>query len=373
MGHGELGPDWNRPVVVRVPVEPVEAAVEADAVDAMSLAGTVGVRGPLFGVAAQDVGKGPRWRVVVPVRVNCPQMARDSLHSQLWFRARDDARDKAERRELLDAVSRLASERVDEIVVAGTRYRVVRAEEYAGLGVDGIEKPRPTDPEPLTPNWDRAPRDAHIDDGVVLDPDAPVTPSQAAERLALRGLSYTGSRFPADVRRDSRQALRTHPDVMLLPTTFVVARHDGKGWAPSSGLYVSAHQARKALDFLLTWLEPRAEGVIPVSADRDADARTLTAEGGASTAPELAEYAEASDRLRAGRVNELEFQGTVYRIGRTRRLLRWGPDGPEGPRPSDDNSHEPDRLHPDLDEDGNVIHVDYEEDYEEGEDQEAAG
>ncbi|WUT01645.1 DUF5954 family protein (plasmid) [Streptomyces sp. NBC_00708] len=50
--------------------------------------------------------------------------------------------------------------------------------------------PRPTDPEPLTPDWDfrLGPR---ADDGLVLDSDAPLTPAQAAERLSLRSLAYT--------------------------------------------------------------------------------------------------------------------------------------------------------------------------------------
>ncbi len=43
----------ERPVVVRIPVEPVEAAMEADARDA-ALVSSLAVRGPLFGVVAQS-------------------------------------------------------------------------------------------------------------------------------------------------------------------------------------------------------------------------------------------------------------------------------------------------------------------------------
>ncbi|MEU4066504.1 DUF5954 family protein [Streptomyces wedmorensis] len=39
---------------------------------------------------------------------------------------------------------------------------------------------------------------------------------------------------------------------------------------------------------------------------------------------------------------------------RSRRLLRWGPDGPESPRPSDISTHAPAALHPCLHEDGTV-------------------
>ncbi|MFC9398125.1 DUF5954 family protein [Streptomyces sp. NPDC057027] len=66
------------------------------------------------------------------------------------------------------------------------------------------------------------------------------------------------------------------------------------------------------------------------------------------------ELAEAANRLRAERLNEVEALGAVYRIARTRRLLRWGPDGPEGPRPSGIGNHDPSALHLSLDEDGTM-------------------
>ncbi|WKD30594.1 DUF5954 family protein [Streptomyces xanthophaeus] len=354
-----MRPRGSRPVVVRVPVEPVEAAVEADALDAVARAGDVVVRGPLFGVAAQSAGDGPRWRVVLEVTAGCPQQARDGLNSRLWFHAKDEAQDRAERRELLAAVARLESERVDELVVAGTRYRVVRAEEYAASGPGGMETPRPTDPEPLVRDWDRTVREPGIDDGLVVDPDAPVTPTQAFEQLALRGLCYTGERFPEEVRADSRRALDTHPDVLLMPPTFGVVERTTDGWRPVSGPHATPHAARKSLDFALTWMWPRMRGHIPHDADPRTDARTWTAAGGGESADlraaKLAAYAGAADTLRGGRVDRLEFQGAVYQIVRTRRLLRWGPDGPEGPRPSDVNSQEPARIHLSLDEDGRVL------------------
>ncbi|MFF4422947.1 DUF5954 family protein [Streptomyces sp. NPDC001549] len=359
MDRGDMRPRGSRPVVVRVPVEPVEAAVEADALDAVARAGDVVVRGPLFGVAAQSAGDGPRWRVVLEVTAGCPQQARDGLNSRLWFHAKDEAQDRAERRELLAAVARLESERVDELVVSGTRYRVVRAEEYAASGPGGMETPRPTDPEPLVRDWDRAVREPEIDDGLVVDPDAPVTPTQAFEQLALRGLCYTGERFPEEVRADSRRALDTHPDVLLMPPTFSVVERTTDGWRPVSGPHATPHAARKSLDFALTWMWPRMRGHIPHDADPRTDARTCTAAGGGESADlraaKLAAYAGAADTLRAGRVDRLEFQGAVYQIVRTRRLLRWGPDGPEGPRPSDVNSQEPARIHLSLDEDGRVL------------------
>ncbi|MFG2840870.1 DUF5954 family protein [Streptomyces zaomyceticus] len=68
--------EW--PLLVRIPVEPVEAAVEADALAAAARYGALAVRGPLFGVATQDGGR--RWRVVIEVTHSCPQQACDALN-----------------------------------------------------------------------------------------------------------------------------------------------------------------------------------------------------------------------------------------------------------------------------------------------------
>ncbi|MCK8680652.1 DUF5954 family protein [Streptomyces lichenis] len=354
MERGNAGPGAPRPLVVRVPVEPVEAAIEADAVDAATSADGLMVRGPLFGVARQGPEDGIRWRVVVSVTSGCPQVARDSLQSLLWFRAKDEARDRAERRALLAAVARLEADYVDEVTVEDTRYRVLRAEEYAGAGPGGIEPPRPTDPEPLTPDWSLQASEPSIDEDLVLDPDAPVTPTQALEQLCLHDLRYTGERFPEEVLADSARAVTTHPDILLLPPTFsVVERTDG-GWRGAGGSHATAHAARRGLEFSLLWAWPRIRGLIPIETDPKTNARNPPADSPA--AAELAVYAEAADRLRAGvRVNRLEVGDTVYQIARTRRLLRWGPDGPEGPRPSDVNGQEPMRMHPPMDEDGNVL------------------
>ncbi|MEU3480856.1 DUF5954 family protein [Streptomyces sp. NPDC033754] len=342
-------------------MEPVEAAMEADALDAAARHSALAVRGPLFGVATQDQDGGRRWQVVIEVTHGCPQQARDALNSLLWFRAKDEAKSPAERRALLAAVARLETEDVDELTVLGTRYRVVRAEEYAAIDAYGsIETPRPTDPEPLTPDWSpgagaRSPR---VDDGLVLDPDAPLSPLQAAERVALRPLAYSGSRFPAPVLADSAQAVESHPDVLLMPAAFLIVERSGNGpWSPGSGLQATAHDARRTLDFALTWMEPRTRGLIPYDADRTADARHLAAGNTDAAVAELKEFAEAADQLRAGRCDEVEAHGTVYRIARSRRLLRWGPDGPEGPRPSDIPTHVPRAIHPRLDEDG-AVHFD---------------
>lgn len=72
---------------------------------------------------------------------------------------------------------------------------------------------------------------------------------------------------------------------------------------------------------------------------------------------------QAVDRLRAESANQVEVQGTTYQICRARRLLRWGPAGPEGPRPSDTSRYPPGSIHPWLDVDDN-IHYDHEDEDE---------
>ncbi|WP_370740956.1 DUF5954 family protein [Streptomyces sp. Ncost-T10-10d] len=53
-------------------------------------------------------------------------------------------------------------------------------------------------------------------------------------------------------------------------------------------------------------------------------AHTAVAKGASSATAELAVHAEAADRLQMGRLNQIEVNGTVSRIVRPRRLLRWG-------------------------------------------------
>lgn len=291
--------------VVRVVVGPVEVVMEAGTLGAAVRSSALAVRGPLFGVASQGKDDGQRWRVVVEVTHGCPQQARDGLNSRFWFRAKDEADSRRERRALLAVVARLESEYVDELTVLGMRYRVVRAEEYVALDAHGdIEMPWPTDFGPLIPGWGsgagaRGPR---VDGDLVLDPDAPLSPVQAAERLALRSLVYSDTRFPGPVLQDSARALESHPDVVLMPVAFLIIERSGeKSWTPGSGLHATVHDARRTLAFALAWWEPRKRGLIPRDAERDVDARTMVAENTGPLAAELAVFAEAADRLRAGR------------------------------------------------------------------------
>lgn len=361
-------PGGPRRIVVRAPEDPVEAVTEADACDAPFDVDAALIRGPLFGVAARDEdGPDTRWRVVSPVDDGCPQQARAALMDLLWLWAKEKSTTREERRALLPWVTRLERERVDELTVLGTRYRVIRADEYAAVGPDGIELPRPTDPEPADPHA-RRDEEPPIDEGLILDPDAPLTPSQAAERLLMSGVIQSALSHPDDYRRHAREAISTHPDVLILPVTFRLVRRSDTGWKLGGSLHAAPHWARCSLDFTLSWYEPREKGLIGwLHGGRQDDARRCATDASPEVAAQLLAYADAADRVKAERLNEIEVLGTLHRVCRARRLVRWGPDGPEGPRPSDVDHEDPCQVRPPLDLDG-VIHHEW-EDPDEGADE----
>ncbi|MFD6886639.1 DUF5954 family protein [Streptomyces sp. NPDC059957] len=318
---------------------PVAAAQEADASDAALRYAHCIIRGPLFGIASQEVGGGHRWQVSTPVTCGFPQDARDRLNSALWFRAKDGADDRAVRRELLAAVARLETEAVDEVTAAGTRYRVVRCEEIVYTDGDGPEPPRPTDPEPAVRDWELGTRDPEVDVGFAIDHIAAVSVMEASERLALMGLHYRSPRYPAEVRADSRRALHTHAGTVLLPTAYRVLERTAAGWEPASAVLPSPHAARRALVHILTWLWP-ALHELPRA--------------------RRAGYEQAAAEFRtAGEANAVRLDdGRELLVVRMRRLVRIGPDGPEGPRPSDEeeNGEGPTRIHPAMDEHGTITY-----------------
>ncbi|WP_175410043.1 DUF5954 family protein [Streptomyces sp. TRM64462] len=320
--------------------DPTEWVIEADAVDASRKYPHVALRGPVFGIATQDAADGAAWRLLTPVTQGTPQDARDTLHSMLWFRAKDDTDDRAVRRALLAAVAVLEREPADELEILGVRHRVVRGDEFARSGDDGLEPPRPTDPEPARVSWEERPYgdDRSADVGFALDPDRETGFMAGAMRLALRGFAYTGARFPADVRRESERAVRRHPDVVLLPVGFAVAERNGTGWRPRGALRATPHDARLGLYHAMT-------EVWPLVHEFDE--------------PERKRYARAAETLRKKRrVNDVRVGDRLFRVCRVERFVRCGPDGPEPPRPSDLDAHEPMRMHPRMDEDGTVHHDD---------------
>ncbi|WP_307534807.1 DUF5954 family protein [Streptomyces sp. V3I8] len=340
-----MSDDWKRRME-RAAVEllhrddPVALVREVDALDASSRYPYVWPRGPVFGVAALGPQPGACWRLVSEATDGTPQEARDALNSLLWFQAKDEAGTVAERRELLVAVRLLECDRIDELTVLGTRYRVVRGDEYARCGLtEGPEPPRPTDPEPADRSWRHQPGRAqtlpdigHPLDALIDDPTVSVGVMAEGNRQALRDFTYEGEHVPPAIRAESRQAVHDHPELVLLPVGFGVVKRTGTGWTPVGRLQPTPHDARRVLH----------NGLAGTWADMyDLDAASCDA------------YARAAERLEfAPHVNEVTVQGDTYRICRVERMLRTGPDGPEPPRRSDPETTEPMRIRPLLDEHG---------------------
>ncbi|KPI17623.1 hypothetical protein OK074_1644 [Actinobacteria bacterium OK074] len=335
-----MSDDWKRQIdrahaaLVRRD-DPTSWVTEADAMDAFDRFPRLAVRGPAFGIAQQDPRTDAHWRLLLPVTDSTPQMARDGLNSHLWFKAKDDTDEPAVRRALLDAVAVLEREPVNELEVLGVRYRVVRGDEFTRIDDDGPEPPRPTDREPVAPSWENGHRDPLADPGYVLTPGQHDTsPATAALRLGLRGFTYTGERFPADVRADSERALVTHLDITLLPTAFCTVERGRRGWKPHGTLQPTPHDSRRLLYDAMTetW---------PLIYRFDDEKRAV--------------YRRAAEEFRsAGRANEVRVDDTLFRICRVERLMRSGPDGPEPPRPSDHDDQGPMKMHPTMDEHGTL-------------------
>ncbi|MFE3070188.1 DUF5954 family protein [Streptomyces sp. NPDC059247] len=316
--------------------DPVAWVTEIDAAEAAVKYPGLSVRGALFGVAAQEPG-GP-WEIVLPVRSGMPQETRDSLQSHFFFRAKDETDEPVERRALMDAVDLLAQERVNELDVLGLRYRVIRGDEFARSSDDGLEPPRPTDPEPVFRVWERRLTPGRCPDtGVVFDPEGMRGPMAEALRFGMRDFRYTGKRYPAGVRDDSQKAVSTHPDVAMLPVTFGIVEREGSGWVPCGGLEPSPHDARRTLYDDLTDLWARIYQWGDEKRER---------------------YRRAGELFRAaGSSDQALVDGREFRICRVERMVRFGPDGPEGPRPSDVDEYDPSPMHPRMDDDG-TLHYD---------------
>lgn len=316
--------------------DPVSQVTEADAIASARKYSKIVVRGPLFGFAEQRRGERPRWRLLDELDTGYPQDARDGLNSHLWFKAKDDTDDHHERRELLEAVARLETEPVNELKAAGTRYRIVRADEFARIGGGRLEPPRPTDVD--SDGWDLGAREESRTKGFVIDHAAVVGPTEGLDRLGLLPLEYTSERFPGDVLADSRRALRTHPGVVLLPPAFRVMEREPDTWSMVSGQHATPQDARRSLVHYLREYLPRFEKV----GERDA-----------------AVYAKAADRfISGGRPDELMVRGRCFQIVRVERMMRIGPDGPESPRRSDVEQQGPTKIHPTMDEWGNITYED---------------
>lgn len=325
---------WNTPRHLTIRVtrrdDPVSAVTEQDACRAAVRYPSIVIRGPVFGYAEQRPEDAPAWRLLSDVADGYPQHSRDGLISHLWTKAQTETRpgDRL-RAHLMAAIARLQREPpANELTAGTTRYRVVRADEFARIGPDGIEGPRPTDPD--DPRRDiGAPgrRPSCRTTGFLIDHARATGIAESIQRMELLALRYRSPRIPRAAREDSHRAVRTHPGVVLLPAAFTFAERKGTSWEPMAGLLPTPQDARAVLFSYLTEFLPALERDVPHEHAR--------------------RYAAAAEAYRSGPPrDELRVLGRRFRVIRVERMMRIGPDGPEPPRPSDLDPYGPTQLDP---------------------------
>ncbi|WP_241671827.1 DUF5954 family protein [Streptomyces sp. IB2014 016-6] len=282
----------------------------------------VGMGLPVF-VAATESERGG-WEILGSAG-DTPQSVRDSLGSHFRRLAKEaaEAGRAGDRKKYRAAYEKLDRVAVDELRVLGTRYRVVRVEQFIRLGPDGPEPPRPSDPDPGEVG--EAHRLPGRIKGFVIDPYIGTGMAEGLLKFDLMQFVLKAGTAPPDVRGDSLRAVETHPGGVLLPAEFAIAECGGDGqWKPHSGAAPSPQAARDrlAVDFrVMTPIQQRLS-----EAERE-------------------EYARAADRLDEKRGAGIAVAGRRYRVARVEQLVRIGPDGPEGPRPSDFDPDPPIEAH----------------------------
>ncbi|MFC0039295.1 DUF5954 family protein [Actinomadura rayongensis] len=274
-------------------LDPVGAVRFADACrSAVAYPDLVAV-GPLF-APAERTGDG--WRIVGACDP-LPGGAREVLADVLADRAALLGLSYEEATAYLAAARHLRAAPDDEIGAAGSRFRVVRVEQFVRTGQDGPEPPRPSDPDPrpeVFPVPPARPWDVLRDDPGADDLRGPL----------LAALSRAG--------REPSRAYRT--PVPLSPM-FTVAERRADRWHPSGRLHDLPGGARTALATYFRHVVPAIEAPDPTA---------------------RAEYAYAAALLDDGsRRNGVEAAGRRFRIVRIERVALAGPDGPEPPRPAD--------------------------------------
>ncbi|GAA2262121.1 hypothetical protein GCM10010402_17130 [Actinomadura luteofluorescens] len=268
---------------------------------------------PEFGHAVQY---GKEWRIG-SLGADGPASARFNLAIDLRTAAARET-DPPTARAMLAAAARLDPEEgeqlaKDEWEIGDRRYRVVRVEKFILLGDRVMEPPRSTDAD-LT-------ADALLRDHL-LDPPAPCGQWEAQLRLNLVGRLPVAGTVPDMIRTEARHAVRTHPGVVLLPPTFIAVEVDGEAWAPLTG-GDDPDEARDRLARHFTDLMPRLR---EFQGDPPSDA-------------ELAEWTRIADGIRATPGHVFHVRGREFRTVRVCRMLRLGRDGPEAPRPSDQDRY----------------------------------
>ncbi|WP_380281839.1 DUF5954 family protein [Kitasatospora purpeofusca] len=304
---------------------------------------------PVFG-SLERTGTGA-WRIL-HFHATTPQGARDDLgHSfRAWALAEPGTRLAApwnltdeERASYTEAYERMEWEALDEISVAGRDYRVFRAEQVLRSGPDGIEPPRPTDPDPAAVGEGyRLPSRV---DGFLIDPAAGVTLVDGILRLDMMALVPTGRFIPEDVRAEARLASHLYPNVMVLPAHCAVAEYRDGRWGPMTGACETPQGARDSLAAYLREFAPRLDPGLGEE--------------------ELARYAEAADRLDAERADEVQAAGRRFRLVRVEPVVRLGPDGPELPRTSDWDPDVPLRVQEQRDRAAGIVYAEDEDEEDE--------
>ena len=197
----------------------------------------------------------------------------------------------------------------DEWEIGDRRYRIIRVERFVQFGDRVLEPPRATDADLAA---DGLLRDHPI------DPAAPCGHWEAQLRLNLVAFMAASGSLPDVVRTEARHAIHAHPAVVVLPPTFMVVELEGDGWGPLTG-GDSPDDAREQLARRFTGLLPRR---------REYD-------GAPATEDELAEWSAMAEEIRATPGHSFSVRGREFRTVRVSRMLRLGRDGPEAPRPSD--------------------------------------
>ncbi|MDL4773882.1 MULTISPECIES: DUF5954 family protein [Thermomonosporaceae] len=272
---------------------------------------------PDFGHAVQT---GTEWRIGCTGAAD-PAGARYDLASNLRRRANGLEGEPGLAADLLAAADRLDPEEgeqlpKDEWEIGDRRYRVIRVEKYTLIGDGVMEPPRPTDASPACGSGSAL-------RGFLLDPRAPAGQWEAQLRLNLVGYMPVLGPVPDVIRAEARHAVQSHPAVVLLPPTFTMVEIKDGSWEPITG----ADDPVRARDHLAGYF---AE-LLP---------RLREFQGAPPTAAELADWAEAAEQIGAATGHDFTAIGRRFRTVRVSRMLRLGRDGPEGPRPSDQERYD---------------------------------
>jgi hypothetical protein len=126
-----------------------------------------------------------RWKPAQTGTQATPRQARDSLAMYLRVMAPWKLNLGTKQRAVYAAAAdQLDAGHLNEVEVAGRRFRVVRVERLMRIGPDGPEGPRPSDPDPQPPVMAQAQQ--LRDEGVITDADddAPIELDDDSQRLA---------------------------------------------------------------------------------------------------------------------------------------------------------------------------------------------